>query len=463
MRFCDSDLETDCESSIQTRVRDHFTSIHGTQLVTEQRTSRQLSDRENVDACVVSEFENMAIDDNTDLAPAITNRMTSHPVDATRATPETYTLRTSEPTYTTCATSQRRTSLPVDTMDVTESYILHRIHTFQVTPETNTFVPVNNPEVTSERNTSYYEVPRECHVRNICLSADEGYSSQSVCPTDLEKILSPKSARLSTDMSSRSSVLSSDQRSQNSGDTWSRVLDAYAQDNDGDTFLHLSVINGDITRTEIYISLAPSPDWLNIVNDQRQTALHLAVIVKLEAVARRLMTSGASVDVRDSNGNTPLHVACREGDSNLVKCLLTPVSYLETLVNKYDIPYQRIPQDLDRRNYDGLSCLHLAALNNHVGVMELLLKKGAKVNARDRRSGRSVLHHAVESGNLEMVEFLLKQRKIDINCVTYGGSTPVVLAAGRGYTHIVEYLIANGADCSYLRMRDDTSEEESLE
>lgn len=101
------------------------------------------------------------------------------------------------------------------------------------------------------------------------------------------------------------------------------------------------------------INLAPNHEWLNLVNTLLQTPLHLAVITRQEKIVRRLMAAGASVDVRDLHGNTPLHIATREGYQEIVNHLLKPVCYEETLENKYEIPYQRVPQDLEAKNYEG--------------------------------------------------------------------------------------------------------------
>jgi len=50
-----------------------------------------------------------------------------------------------------------------------------------------------------------------------------------------------------------------------------------------------------------------------------QTALHLAVITDQPAIVRLLVNSGASVDIRDRQGNTALHVACSRG---LIRCII---------------------------------------------------------------------------------------------------------------------------------------------
>lgn len=121
--------------------------------------------------------------------------------------------------------------------------------------------------------------------------------------------------------------------------------------------LHTAIIQLLLEYAFYCISLAPCHQFLNIKNNYQQTALHLAAITKQALLARRLLTSGAQVDARDHNGNTPLHIAAKEGHLDVAKALLEPVRYSETSENNYDIPYQAIPQNLEARNYDGMVCL----------------------------------------------------------------------------------------------------------
>ena len=72
---------------------------------------------------------------------------------------------------------------------------------------------------------------------------------------------------------------------------------------------------------------------------------------------RRLVVAGASVLHRDRFGNTPLHLACRDGAFECAKALLFPISQEErraALLPLNGIP-QPLPQDLEQRNYDGMS------------------------------------------------------------------------------------------------------------
>jgi ankyrin repeat protein len=238
-----------------------------------------------------------------------------------------------------------------------------------------------------------------------------------------------------------------------------QILDIFRGDEDGDNHLHMSIIHGVSEVTMQIIRLAPEWDWLNQTNNLLQTPLHIAVITRQLLVVRRLMCAGASVDVRDQMGNTPLHNACRLGYEDVVRTLLKPIEYAETLQNKYDIPYQRLPQDLESRNYEGLTCFHLAAVGGHINVLRLLLDAGANVNAAEGKSGRTVLHFAVDWGNLSMIAFLLSQRDTDINARTYAGLTPILLAYGRRNHDLVDELFSKGALCESLSLSEDSDDD----
>lgn len=238
-----------------------------------------------------------------------------------------------------------------------------------------------------------------------------------------------------------------------------QVIDIFRADEDGDNHLHLSIIHGISEVTMQIIGLAPHWDCLNQANNLLQTPLHIAVITRQLPVVRRLICAGASVDVRDQLGNTPLHNACRLGYEDVVRTLLKSVDYNETLQNKYEIPYQRLPQDLESRNYEGLTCLHLAAIGGHIDVLKLLLEAGANINASEGKSGRTVLHLAVDWGNMTMIQFLLSCQDIDINARTYAGLTPILLAFGRRNHDVVTELYSNGALCEILSLSEESDED----
>ncbi len=67
----------------------------------------------------------------------------------------------------------------------------------------------------------------------------------------------------------------------------------------------------------------------------------------------------------------------------------------------------RPPVDIiDRQNYNGEHCVHLAAMGGHVHFLQCLCWSNADMNAVDGRTGRSALHFAVGAGHAAVVQVL---------------------------------------------------------
>lgn len=48
-------------------------------------------------------------------------------------------------------------------------------------------------------------------------------------------------------------------------------------------------------------------------------------------MVRQLVVSGATIDLRDNLGNTALHIACENGDLDVAKSILKPISPSEVV------------------------------------------------------------------------------------------------------------------------------------
>lgn len=95
--------------------------------------------------------------------------------------------------------------------------------------------------------------------------------------------------------------------------------------------------------------------------------------------------------------------------------------------------------------FDNEGCIQLAAKTGNNGMVVLLLKAGADVNAKDA-SRITALEEAAFIGDTNVGEILLRAGA-DVNAV--GGrrsATALHVAAYRGNTNFVELLLAYGAD-----------------
>ncbi|XP_014219233.1 NF-kappa-B inhibitor cactus-like [Copidosoma floridanum] len=201
----------------------------------------------------------------------------------------------------------------------------------------------------------------------------------------------------------------------------------YTQNDDGDTLLHTAVIQGFFEATLSLINIAPHPDLLDILNDDCQAALHLAVITNQPKIVRSLVLAGANMSIKNYQGNTALHLACISGSLDCAKALTEPVAaYEQNLFSTRRL--SAIPQNLELRNYHGETCLHLAASHNHVDLVRLLVRLGADIEAQESLAGRTALHLALEHSHLGVICYLLRECRPQLDAATYSGCTAYQIA-----------------------------------
>lgn len=94
----------------------------------------------------------------------------------------------------------------------------------------------------------------------------------------------------------------------------------------------------------------------------------------------------------------------------------------------------------------GWTPLHVAAVLGHEAVVRLLLDKGAQVNAASQ-AGETPLHLGAVEGNEAVVRLLL-EKGAQVNAAAKEGSTPLHGAAGRGHEIVVRLLLENKANVS---------------
>jgi ankyrin repeat protein len=101
------------------------------------------------------------------------------------------------------------------------------------------------------------------------------------------------------------------------------------------------------------------------------------------------------------------------------------------------------PDLISRKDGTGGTLLHDAANGGQVHIVELLLKRGAKVDARDG-NGRTPLFYAAFNPN-ESVSRVLIRHGANVNAVEVDGASPLTIAAGNGFARVAQLLVVNGA------------------
>ncbi|MGH0122561.1 UNVERIFIED_CONTAM: hypothetical protein FKN15_038111 [Acipenser sinensis] len=158
---------------------------------------------------------------------------------------------------------------------------------------------------------------------------------------------------------------------------------------------------------------------VNTVNSSHETLLHIAASHGQVQVIEYLLSKGAKLDVRDKNGSSPLHRAAERGHAQAVKVLLEAGANIYATDKKSKTPFHLAAQNNhlsivtmlvqeETRNYKNQkNFLHLVALKDESSLAQILLKKGAPVDAKDEKKKTS-LFHAVSLGFEKTVKVLLE-------------------------------------------------------
>ncbi|KAJ3621812.1 hypothetical protein MTP99_002365 [Tenebrio molitor] len=203
----------------------------------------------------------------------------------------------------------------------------------------------------------------------------------------------------------------------------------FQQDEDGDTFLHLAIAQGFVEVVLALIRMAPHPKLLDTPNDSAQTPIHLAASIGQWRMVRWLIVAGAKPSPRNIRGDSPLHIAARNGDVFCCKAITDPVQEQERKALGLSYAQQSYYElNLDQWNYEGQTCVHVAAVGGHIDVLRHLVWYGADINAREGRQGYTALHYSIERGDERLAHFLLSEcAKLNADAVTYGGSSALQL------------------------------------
>eukprot|EP01088_Endostelium_zonatum_P016532 TRINITY_DN450_c0_g1_i1.p1 TRINITY_DN450_c0_g1~~TRINITY_DN450_c0_g1_i1.p1 ORF type:complete len:463 (-),score=111.91 TRINITY_DN450_c0_g1_i1:43-1431(-) len=186
-----------------------------------------------------------------------------------------------------------------------------------------------------------------------------------------------------------------------------------AQSSTGNTALMLAIDRGKI---EVALALIKNKADLEIRGQKGWTALHNAASGGEKGyleVAEALLAAGASVDALSETMLTPLHEAAGKSLVEIVQLLVNRGAN----VNARD-KFNNTPLRMCASNAQSF-----ATIETFKGTVEILLKAGAEINAGTTINTTS-LHSVVKWGNVEAVKFML-EKGADANIRTSKGELPI--------------------------------------
>ena len=163
-----------------------------------------------------------------------------------------------------------------------------------------------------------------------------------------------------------------------------------------------------------------------------KTALHFAVALNREQIADTLLNHGGSVSVRDNDGYTPLHTACKYGRESLLSKMLENEKSLDV--------------GLLTTN-DGKTLLHTArrAKNPSLKIIEILIEKKPDLCSKVDHSRNTALHLFSSKDDVEACKtILIKAKEQDVDLLKMKNITleiPLHVAALFGHLKICQYFM----------------------
>lgn len=167
------------------------------------------------------------------------------------------------------------------------------------------------------------------------------------------------------------------------------------------------------------LEAAAAGDWNKLkdaiskgADPRGRTILHWAAGESHTADLKRFIEGGASLEVKDQMGWTPLALAAFAGEADSVRILIDHGAGVHT------------------RDQEGSTPLHLALVSGHRDVAELLLEAGADSEAEDHK-GQTPLFSAVTNyRSPEVVRWLLGIGA-NTSAVDRNGDSPLAVAHKR--------------------------------
>ncbi len=201
-------------------------------------------------------------------------------------------------------------------------------------------------------------------------------------------------------------------------------LNINAKDRDNNNALMFAIKSGDRDTVEYLLSIGIETDYINTIGF---SPMHLAVRKNNLNLVALLVDNNADINIQDKLGRTPIFDAVCENNGKMINALAINGISVDTTDNHGTTPLMIAVEDQSRQE-------------SFIALINL----GADVNAKDN-NGKNALIRAIEHDNNAMMDMLFKSG-IDIDATDRNFMTAVHHCAKMGNREALRILISKGAD-----------------
>ncbi|KAJ5067021.1 ankyrin repeat ph and sec7 domain containing protein secg-related [Anaeramoeba ignava] len=236
--------------------------------------------------------------------------------------------------------------------------------------------------------------------------------------------------------------------------------DINARNKNEDTYLHIACQFQNENLFEIIKFFVEKGVDVNAKNHNKATPLFYVcqfLNEKTFEIIKYLISKGADINAKNSYQETLLHEICKTEQQNgkeEIKILIEIINFF--LESGISINYP---------NNENETSLHIICKRNLSEVIELLISKGADLNAKTKKYKETPLHSACRyqhQNSLQIIKVLI-ENGADINATNISQEKPLHLICqyqsqkNENTFEIIKYLISKGAD-----INDKNKEEETV-
>ncbi|XP_050508901.1 alpha-latrocrustotoxin-Lt1a-like [Diabrotica virgifera virgifera] len=266
-------------------------------------------------------------------------------------------------------------------------------------------------------------------------------------------------------------------------------MDVNVSDVDGNLPTHMAA---EFNEAEIMKYLKEKGANLSISNNQKHTLVHKAARYgNLEVLQYLVEDCKMDVNVSDVHGNLPAHMAAEFSEAESLKYLKEKGANLSISNNQKHTFVHKAAQSCDLEvlqylvedsfryipNKTRHALIHKAAqsgkfeflqyleehckmyvnvfddngnlpvhvINFNVEILKYLKDKGANLSISNNHK-HTLIHKAAQSGDLEVLQYLVEDCKMDVNVSDVDGNLPAHFAAKSNKVEILRYLKSIGSD-----------------
>eukprot|EP01155_Anaeramoeba_flamelloides_P001365 Anaeramoba_flamelloidesa1054987_82.p1 GENE.a1054987_82~~a1054987_82.p1 ORF type:complete len:488 (+),score=107.80 a1054987_82:200-1465(+) len=206
-------------------------------------------------------------------------------------------------------------------------------------------------------------------------------------------------------------------------------------DHTGNTLLCSAITNGDIDLIQFLIENKVD---LNSSGTNNISPIHLALEMKNIQIAKLLISLNVDFEIQNKTKDTVLLRIVRDEIDSLLPALL-----------KREV-------DLDYKDQDGKTALHLAFDKNKKEYALMLILAGANLELKDK-SEDTVLLSLIKLGYVDLIPLMFEvNQEINLEEKTQEGDTAIHLAYTLDSQENVKFLIQKGANIEEVNSEGDT-------